>query len=258
MLYTIITGASSGIGKCFAEQYAQKRKNLLLISRSAEKLLELADRIKRENQIDVKILALDLSKPESAEVVKDFCQTSKIEVEILINNAGFGLLGSFAYQKLKTYEEMIELNISTLVKLTHLFLPEMISRKSGGVINVASTGAFQAVPYLTVYAATKAFVLSFSEGLNEELDGTGVTVTALCPGTTETNFFEVAKHDPSKMLLPMEKPEQVVRVGIQAFEAGSSKVISGIFNKVMIHTERLFPRHIVSKIAAFVFNPTRK
>jgi len=253
MTYILITGASSGIGEIFAKEYARRGNNLLLVARNEAKLQDLAEKLSAERNVTVKVFKQDLSEPNSAEAVFEHCKSNKIQVELLINNAGFGLTGEFTKQSLDRLEQMISLNINTLMKLTYLFLPEMRSKKAGGIINVASTAAFQPVPYMSAYAATKAFVLSFSEGLHEELRGTGVKVMALCPGGTETQFFEVANYSRSKLMIPLEKPEDVVKVSIDGYRKGYSYVISGFANKLLTFFGRFLPREIVAKIAGSLF-----
>jgi len=253
MAYILITGASSGIGKIFAYEYARRGKDLVLVARSTDKLQEIAKQLQEERNVNVEIFTEDLSKPESAQHVFDFCKAKNLEIELLINNAGFGMIKDFISQDLTRLEQMMQLNMCTLVKLTHLFLPLMVKKNMGGVINVASTAAFQAVPYMAVYSATKAFVLSFSQGLKEELKSTNVKVMALCPGGTETEFFEIADYDRSKYLIPMDTPEDVVKTAIDRFRKGDSYVITGLANKLMVLSERFFTKDFVTKIAGKVF-----
>ncbi|ACF13635.1 short-chain dehydrogenase/reductase SDR [Chloroherpeton thalassium ATCC 35110] len=253
MAYILITGASSGIGEVFAKEYARRGNDLVLVARSESKLQEIAAALSSERKVTVKVFSQDLSEQGSAERVFDYCRANNLQVELLINNAGFGLTGEFVDQPVDRLEQMILLNINTMMKLTHLFLPQMLARKTGGVINVASTAAFQPVPYMSVYAATKAFVLNFSEGLHEELQGSGVKVMALCPGGTETQFFEVANYSRSKLMIPLEKPEEVVKVAIEGFRSGNSFIISGFANKVLNFFERFLPRELVAKIAGSLF-----
>lgn len=185
---TLITGASTGIGTSFAEEYAKRNHNLVLVARSEDKLQALAKRLSEAHGISAHVFAQDLSKPDSAEKVVQFCDEKNLQIDLLINNAGFGMLGDFLSHELSRLEEMITLNALTLVKLSRLFATKFAERKSGGIINVASTAAFQPVPNMAVYAATKAFVLSFSEAIAFELKEKGVRVMALCPGGTDTHF----------------------------------------------------------------------
>src|SRR6185436_19047767 len=190
---TLITGASSGIGEVFARKLAARGRNVLLVARSEEKLITLCNELGRSNNIRAQYVALDLSKPESAEQLFQEAKRRGLPVDMLINNAGFGSMGEFGNLDLARELNMIDLNIKSLVELTHRFLQPMVVRKQGAIINVASTAGFQPVPFMATYAATKAFVLSFSEALWEENRPHGVHVMALCPGVTETNFFEAAQ-----------------------------------------------------------------
>lgn len=249
MGYTLITGASSGIGEGFAKEYARRGSDLIISARSEEKLMSLAQQLSKERNIDVKVLVQDLSEADGAEKIYEFCQSNQLEIELLINNAGFGMAGEFSDQDISRIERMITLNILSLVKLTHLILPEMMKRNSGGIINVASTAAFQPVPYLGTYAATKAFVLSFSEALHEELNETGIKVMALCPGGTDTQFFEAADYDRSKFMIPLDTTENVVHTAVDAFRRGNSVAVSGAINKIITTLVRFFPRKFVAKTA---------
>ncbi|NTW49138.1 MAG: SDR family oxidoreductase [Chlorobiales bacterium] len=249
MAYTLITGASSGIGEGFAKEYARRGHNLILSARSEEKLTHLARQLAGERNVDVRIVVQDLSEPDGAEKIYDFCQKNRLDIELLINNAGVGIAGEFSSHPLGRIERMMTLNMLALVKLTHLVLPEMRKRNGGGIINVASTAAFQSVPYLGVYSATKAFVLSFSEALNEELKETGIKVMALCPGGTDTAFFDTAEYNRAKFMLPLDTTENVVRAAIDGFRQGRSVVICGVLNNVQTFLVRFFPRNLVTKIA---------
>lgn len=253
MAYILITGASSGIGEIFANEYARRGNNLILVARSEDKLQAIAKRLREERNVEVIVLTKDLSKPESASEVFEFCRSNDYDIELLINNAGFGMIKDFQNQDINRIEQMLQLNICNLVKLTHLFLPQLIKRNKGGVINVASTAAFQPVPYMTAYAASKAFVLSFSIGLKEELKGSNVKVMALCPGGTDTAFFDTADYERSKLMIPLDKPEDVVKTAIERFRKGDSFVITGLANKLLIHIQRFLPRDVVTKVAGKLF-----
>ena len=189
---TLITGASSGIGESFARQLAARGRNVLLVARSEDKLATLCNELGRDNKISAQYIALDLTGPDAAAHLFEETERRGLSVETLINNAGYGSVGDFTNQDLERELRMIDLNIKALVALMHRFLAPMRERKRGAVINVASTAGFQPVPFMATYAATKAFVLSFSEALWEENRPLGIKVMALCPGVTETNFFEAA------------------------------------------------------------------
>src|SRR3977135_4352674 len=190
---TLITGASSGIGEVFARKLAARGRNVLLVARSEDKLITLCNELGRSNSIRAQYVALDLSKPEAAARLFEEAEKRGLQRDMRINNAGFCSMGEFSKLDLVRELNMIDLNIKSLVELTHRFLQPMIERRQGAIINVASTAAFQPVPFMATYAATKAFVLSFSEALWEENRPYGVKVMALCPGVTDTNFFDAAK-----------------------------------------------------------------
>ena len=241
---TLITGASSGIGEAFARALAARGNNLLLVARSEDKLMRLCSELGRISSIHCQQIALDLSRQESPARLFDETKARGLEIDLLINNAGFGSMGEFATLDLAHELNMIDLNMRSLVELTHRFLQPMRERKSGAIINVASTAGFQAVPYMATYAATKAFVLSFSEALWEENRPYGIEVLALCPGVTETGFF-AASHIQKPPARTSETPEQVVETALRGLKRRKSPIISGAPNKVMVATERLIPRSFV-------------
>ena len=241
---TLITGASSGIGEAFARALAARDHNLLLVARSEDKLSRLCSELGSAGSIHCQYVGLDLSKPESPSKLFEETKTRGLEIDLLINNAGFGSMGEFATQDLAHELNMIDLNVRSLVEMTYRFLEPMRERKSGSIINVASTAGFQPVPYMATYAATKAFVLSFSEALWEENRSYGIEVLALCPGVTETGFF-AASHIQKPPARTSETPEQVVETALRGLKRRKSSIVSGAPNKLMVATERLMPRSIV-------------
>lgn len=244
----LITGASSGIGEVFARKLAARGRNVLLVARSEDKLITLCNELGRSNSIRAQYVALDLSKPDAAKTLFDEAAQRGLTVDMLINNAGFGSMGEFGKLDLDRELNMIDLNIKSLVELTHRFLQPMLERKQGTIINVASTASFQAVPFMATYAATKAFVLSFSEALWEENRGHGIKVMALCPGVTETNFFEAARgHKPPARV--SQTPEEVVDTALRGLARGRSHIISGWTNFLMTQSERLAPRSLITRVA---------
>ena len=245
---TLITGASTGIGEEFARQLARRGDNLVLVARSADRLTALANELGRAHNIHAHSIPLDLTQDNAPQQLFEETARRNLDITLLINNAGFGSLGEFTAFPFERDREMIELNITSLVALTHLYIRPMQARGAGAIINVASTAAFQAVPYMATYAATKAFVLSFSEALAEETRAQGVRVMALCPGATETNFFAAAKGERPPMRV-VETPEAVVRTALRALERGQSSVISGWTNFFVAQTTRFVPRAIVARIA---------
>lgn len=254
MKTTLITGASSGIGEVFAGRLAGSGHNLLLVARSEEKLVSLAAKLGQEHGISAQHVAADLTREEDIENL--FAETEKrhLDVDLLINNAGFGSRGDFAKLDLERELRMITLNIGALVVLTHHYIQPMRAHGGGAIINVASTAAFQPVPYMATYAATKAFVLSFSEALWEENRAFGIKIMALCPGVTETNFFETAN-----MRKPPVRnaatPESVVETALRGLEKNRSHIISGWTNYLMTGSERLFPRSTIARIAGKMMRP---
>jgi uncharacterized protein len=246
---TLITGASAGIGAAFARKLAARGRNVLLVARSEDKLIALCNELGRLTSIRAQYVALDLREPDAGAQLFEETKKRELEIDMLINNAGFGSMGDFTKLDLDRELEMIELNVRAVVDLTHRFLGPMRERKRGTIINVASTAAFQAVPYMATYAATKAFVLSFSEAIGEENRMHGIHVMALCPGVTETNFFEASKIDRPPMRT-IQTAEEVVDTALRALGRQKSVVISGWTNWFTVAAERFVPRSMVTKVAA--------
>src|SRR5438477_1146196 len=248
---TLITGASSGIGEAFARKLATQGHDLVLVARSEDKLIALCNELGRSHNIRAQYVASDLTERGSPARLLAETVERNLEIDLLINNAGFGSMGDFAKLDLERELNMIDLNIRSLVELTHRFLQPMRERKSGRIINVASTAGFQGVPFMATYAATKAFVLSFSEALWEENRPYGIRVMALCPGVTNTNFFAAARMErpPARI---SQTPEEVVETALRALRRGKSSVISGWPNFVMVESERLVPRSLILRAAGAV------
>lgn len=244
---TLITGSSSGIGAAFARKLAMRGRNVLLVARSEDKLITLCNELGRISGVRAQYFVLDLTEPDARLELFEETKRRGLEVDMLVNNAGFGSMGDFARLDLSNELKMIDLNVTALVELTHRFLIPMRERKQGSIINVASTAGFQSVPYMATYAATKAFVLSFSEALWEENRKHGIHVMALCPGVTETNFFEASKMDRPPMRT-IQTAEEVVDVALRGLARRKSSVVSGWTNFLMVETERLVPRSMVIKL----------
>jgi len=244
---TLITGASSGIGAAFAQKLAARGRNVLLVARSEDKLIALCNELGRLTSIRAQYVAIDLQQPDAGAQLFEETKKRELEIDMLINNAGFGSMGDFGKLDLDRELEIIELNVRALVDLTHRFLLPMRERKRGTIINVASTAGFQPVPYMATYAATKAFVLSFSEALWEENHLHGVHVMALCPGVTETNFFQASKIDLPPMRT-IQTAEQVVETALRAVDHKKNLVVSGWFNWFTVEAERFVPRSFVTKM----------
>lgn len=251
MAYACVTGASSGIGECFARQLAARRHDLVLSARSEAKLKALAEELSAAHAIKAVPIALDLSEPGAAQKLVGSLQA--YEIDLLVNNAGFGAQGEFWEMSLEKQVQIVRLNVQALLELTHLLLPQMVGRRMGGVINVSSTASFQPIPYTSVYAATKAFVTSFSTGLAEELRPYGVKVVTLCPGTTETNFFKAGEYQTHRLRGGFQSPETVARAGLKRLDRGGGLVLSRNMDNVMIFFERFLPRSWVARATAAMF-----
>jgi hypothetical protein len=245
---TLITGASSGIGAAFARKLASRGRNVLLVARSEDKLITLCNEIGRLSGIRAQYFTLDLQKPGAGAELLEETQRRDLVIDMLVNNAGFGSMGEFERLDLERELEIIDLNIKSLVDLTHRFLGPMRERRQGVIVNVASTAAFQPVPYMATYAATKAFVLSFSEALWEENRPHGVHVMALCPGVTDTNFFAASGMNRPPMRT-IETPEEVVDAALRGLRRRKASVISGWTNWLAVEAERAVPRSVVTRIA---------
>src|SRR5271168_1215068 len=246
----LITGASYGIGLEFSRIFASEGYNLVLVARSADRLRQLASELEKNHGTRSLILATDLTDPGASAYVLDQTTRSDIQIDVLVNNAGFGQYGKFAENDQEECLRQIQLNITTLTHLTRLYLPAMIERKTGKILNVASTAAFQPGPLMAVYFATKAYVLHFSEALANELSGTGVTVTCLCPGATATEFHKRAKATGQRLLkMGSMDARTVAEAGYRGLMAGKPVVISGFKNWLVTQSLRFSPRQVVTAIA---------
>ena len=236
MKVTLITGASGGIGEAFAKRLAREKHHLLLIARSEHKLKSLCEQLSGQHQITAKYIAIDLTRPGSDQTIADEVTRQKLEVDWLINNAGMGTGGDLLEYTLEAYHHMMHLNMDAMVALTYRFLPAMRKRKRGTIINVGSMAGFGAIPYMNVYAATKGFVKYFTEALWEENRLYNVRTMLLCPGATETGFFEAAKigedRKSSFSSKNMETPEQVVASAMKGLKKGNIMTISGLQNRL--------------------------
>src|SRR5436305_3739957 len=247
----LVTGGSGGIGLEIGKALARREFDLVLVARNRDALEAAAGQIEGQHTVRVHVFAADLRRREAPEAISDFLRNENIPIEMLVNNAGFGLGGEFAETELTRELEMIQVNIAALTQLTKLFLPAMIKRRSGKILNVASTAAFQPGPLMSVYYASKAYVLSFSEALAEELRDSGVTVTALCPGPTKTDFATTAKVGHSRLftLFGVADAASVAECGYQAMMQGKRVRIPGARNKVVAASHRFLPRDLVTTVA---------
>jgi len=249
----LITGASSGIGRELARLFASDGADLVLVARSEDRLQELAAKLAAEHGIRAQALAADLTRPGSSGEIADTLARQGVQVDVLVNNAGFGAHGQVAGIGVQRQLDVIEVNVAALTRLTALFLPGMLERRHGAVLNVASTAAFQPGPNQAVYCATKAYVLSFTEALAEETRGTGVRVSCLAPGATDTQFAAQAGMTGTLAFrLGMMAPGPVAQAGHDGLRRGKALVIPGLRNRVMALSVRLTPRTLVTRIAGYI------
>jgi short-subunit dehydrogenase len=248
----LITGASSGIGLELAKLFAQDGHDLVLVARRGDRLRVLAAELASRHRVRSTVITADLADPGTPPEIARSVEAAGLEIRYLVNNAGYGLVGRFAETDITTELRMIQVNVSALTHLTKLFLVGMLARHEGAILNVASTAGFVPGPFMAVYYATKAYVISFSEALAEELTGSGATVTVLCPGTTRTEFWAAAGADASARLLRrpwVAEAASVARAGYEGLRAGKRMVIPGLANKIMIQSVRVAPRALLTKIA---------
>jgi uncharacterized protein len=246
----LITGASSGIGYELARIFARNKYNVVLVARNEKKLQEIAAELQKSYGISATVIAKDVSKLSAAQEIYDALKRDGITVDALVNNAGFGDFGFFTETSWEKELEMINLNMTSLTLLTKLFVKDMVARKHGQILNLASTASFQPGPLMAVYYATKAYVLSFSEAISNELQGTGVTVTALCPGPTESGFQAAADMGDSKLVKGKKLPssKDVAEYGYTALMSGKVVAVHGVMNKIMAQSVRYSPRAVVRSL----------
>lgn len=247
----LITGASGGLGEAFAEQLAKRGSNLVLVGRSQHKLQALAERLERQSKINATVLTADLASTTEVDQLISDLKTRRIDVDLLINNAGFGLFQRFLETPLDRQMEEIDVNVRAVVSLTHALAPAMVARKKGGVINISSSAGFQPLAGANVYAASKSFVLLFSEALAQELVTTGVRVLAVCPGPIATGFFADKKPDLTRN--QMDDPKGIVEETLRAFDRGKRVLVPGKLSvRLGAFSQRLFPRAIMAQIGESV------
>lgn len=254
----MITGASSGIGKAFAEIFAKEHYRLILASRNEKKLNDIARQLHERYRTETIVVPVDLSQASGPQQLFDAVAQRDIEIDVLVNNAGIGSFGPLHELTIQSELEMIQLNVHSLSHLMMLFLPGMVARNSGRILNVGSTTSFYACPLSANYAASKAFVLYLSEAVSSELKGTGVGVTALCPGATGTEFFRMAKMDKQKVsdAKALMDAKKVAQIGFDALMKGKPFVIPGLQNWLLAQAPRFFPRRFVTKITRNVLEQT--
>jgi hypothetical protein len=253
----LITGASSGLGATFARQLANDGMDLVIVARRADRLEALRDELESRAGIRCHVIASDLSRPEAPGELLARTDSLGLEVDWLVNNAGFGTDGAFATLPLARELEQVQLNVVTLLVLTHLYLSGMVARRRGTVINVASIGSFVPTPYMATYSATKAFVLSFSEALAPEVAASGVQVLALCPGAVSTEFQQVAGVTGKLPDFSFMTAEEVVQQAIAAARKGRRTLVPGWMNRAVVTSVRFMPRRLLTGIAGSMFHPKR-
>ncbi len=250
----LVTGASSGLGSCFAEQLARRGVNLVITARRAERLEKLAGELSDRHGVQVSCLPLDLAEPGAAKRLFDQTEGAGRPIDILINNAGFASFGPFSRQSWETVNKLILVDILALTELTHRFIQAMVPRKRGHILNVASFAAYMPVPGHAVYASAKTYVRNFTEALAHEIRKTRVRACCLCPGSTATEFWEVAgqKRPPFLIRATMSSPEKVARIGLKALFRRRRNVVSGFLNKLVVWLTRFSPRRFAVRLAALV------
>lgn len=257
MTTALVTGASSGIGAVFAERLAAQGHDLVLIARSQDQLQAIADSLQQQYGIQAMVIAQDLTATNAGATIFSKLEQADIPVDILVNNAGFGAYGEFAEDDLDTHLKMIQLNVMALVELAHRCLPGMKARRSGSILNISSTAAFQPIPYLAVYSATKAFVLSLSEALWYECKPYNIKVIGVCPGPTDTEFFKTANFPESvkeSANQGYETPQTVVEEALKALNQGDSHVVTGgMRNQFLVNVGRFLPRETLTNAVGQMF-----
>ena len=248
----LVTGASAGIGRELAKEFAKADYNLVLVARTKDKLEQLAQEIKETNDVDILALQKDLLAKDSPQEIYDDLKEQGIRVDCLVNNAGFGNYGEFAKADIKKEIASIQLNIVALTELTWLFMQDMLELNQAEILNVASTAAFFSGPYMAVYYATKNYVLAFGEALSEELKGTGITISTLCPGPTYSDFQATANMENSKLVKgkKMMTSAEVAKIGFKGLKAKKAIVVPGLMNKIQILAPRFLPRRLMKTILA--------
>ena len=245
----LITGASSGIGLEMTKLFAAAGSNLILLARSEDKLRRVAEEMRTTHQVEVRVVPMDLAKPDAAQEVYDQLQVEGVSVDVVVNNAGFGALGPVAELPVERQINMIQVNVTALTHLTRLFLPGMLERDRGGILNVASVAGFQAGPYMAVYYASKAYVISFTEALAEEVSHTNVHVTCLAPGATETGFGSDSGMGNARIFkMGSMDAHDVALAGFKGQREGDVLVIPGLKNRLTVFSGRFMPRSVMRKM----------
>ena len=256
MSFALITGASKGIGKAIAQQLAVRKKNLLLVARNEAELQELCSQLQKDHNIEAHYLSIDLSQKDAAKNVWNWCQQNNYPVDVLVNNAGYGLSGAFDKYSLEEHLNMMQLNMNVVVEMIYHFLPALKKQPKAYILNIASSAAYQAVPFLSLYAASKSFVLQFSRGLHLELSNTNVSVTCVNPGATDTAFVDRANIGTKGLELAKKfnmRPDEVAKIAVDGMYKGKPEVITGFLNKVGAALAWLLPKKTIEKASAKIY-----
>jgi uncharacterized protein len=249
--FALITGASQGLGEAFARALAARKQNVILVARSRDKLESLASELKRSQSIFAEALECDLASPSAGQRLAQQLRDRQLQVNLLVNNAGIGVRGEFRSLTLQRQMEMLQLNNAAIVELTYSLLPSLMEHPQAGIINVSSTAGFQPIPYASLYAATKSFLMSFSLGLQEELRAHAVSVVTLCPGRILSNAHAGgARNGDRKLGFVYQSPEDVVQEALESLASGGGLVIPGFVNKLSVFAQRVIPRRTVPKLVA--------
>ena len=240
-----------GIGEALAREFAIRGHNLVLIARSRGRLLTLADELRQKRGVEVEVCVEDLSDTESPGRIYEFCRLKKADIDILVNCAGISFAGDFAEMPQKKLEEIVMVNVMGTARMTRMFISDMVERKHGSIINIASLGGLQGVPGLALYSATKSFMITLSEALHEELKGAGVKVTAVCPGFINTGFFKHSGHNAANLRLPISGTDVVVKAAIKGLEHNRIRIYPTLIDNILAFSQRLVTRMVVIRLAGF-------
>ncbi len=256
MSFALITGASKGIGKAIAGQLAARKKSLLLIARDESALKNLATELQKQFSITAHYLAIDLSAPNAVSEIFRWCKENNYTIDILVNNAGYGLSGPFDKYSFAEHQNMMQLNMNVVVEMVHSFLPQLKSQSKSYILNVASSAAYQAVPFMSLYGASKAFVLNFSRGLHHELKSSNVSVTCVSPGATDTAFVDRANIGTKGLNLAKKvnmQADDVAKIAVDAMYSGKAEVVTGFLNKLGVAMVWLLPKKFIEKTSAKIY-----
>ena len=251
MTFTLITGASMGIGEALARKFASQGCNLILVARSSERLLALAEELRKEMGVEVEVCVQDLSVADSSRHIYLFCHNNNFDVDTLVNCAGLSCAGDFADMPLQKLEEIIMVNVMSTARLTRYFISDMVERKYGTIINVASIGGLQGVPGLGLYSATKSFIMTLTEALYGELKGTGIKVISVCPGFINTGFFKHAGHDAANIRLPIYGADVVVKAVMRGIRKKRIRIFPTLIDNILAFSQRFVTRRLVIRLAGF-------